>query len=90
MNILMLKFSMEKLAKILNEEKERQENLEREKKESETSEPVSMESFNMLSLAYEAKCKECNLLKKANRELNEKLSKYRYFFECQKNEIEKL
>ena len=31
-----------------------------------------------------------NLLEKENRELTAELSKYRYFIECQKNEIEKL
>ncbi len=33
---------------------------------------------------------ERNALKKENRELTEELSRYRYFIECQKNEIEKL
>lgn len=86
------------------------------------SEPVSMESYDMLAKAYDAKCDECkaigkeykhlnkefneetkkyyhernellnkvNLLEKENRKLTSELSKYRYFIECQKNEIEKL
>lgn len=85
-------------------------------------EPVSMESYDMLAKAYDAKCDECkvlekeckhlskefneetkkyshernellnkvNLLEKENRKLTAELSKYRYFIECQKNEIEKL
>ena len=60
------------------------------KKKSEHPNVPDMESFDMLSLAYQAKCDECEELKKANRKLNEELSKYRYFVECQKNEIEKL
>ena len=60
------------------------------KSEPAASEPVSMESFDMLSQAYDAKCDECERLKSENRKLTEELSKYRYFIECQKNEIEKL
>lgn len=54
------------------------------------SEPVSMESYDMLAKAYDAKCDECKKLKAENRKLTSELSKYRYFIECQKNEIEKL
>lgn len=53
-------------------------------------EPVSMESYDMLAKAYDAKCDECKKLKAENRKLTAELSKYRYFIECQKNEIEKL
>lgn len=54
------------------------------------NEPVSMESYDMLAQAYDAKCDECKKLKAENRKLTSELSKYRYFIECQKNEIEKL
>lgn len=40
--------------------------------------------------AYKKLSAKCNELENANRELTEELSKYRYFIECQKNEIEKL
>ena len=49
-----------------------------------------MENFDVLLQAYVEKCDECEKLKKVNQKLNEELSKYRYFVECQKNEIEKL
>lgn len=90
--------------------------------ETSQNEPVSMENYDMLAQAYDAKCDECkaigkeykylskefneeikkyshernellnkvNLLEKENRKLTAELSKYRYFIECQKNEIEKL
>ncbi len=59
-------------------------------KQIQNHEWVSMESFDMLSQAYGAKFDECEKLKNENRKLTEELSKYRYFIECQKNEIEKL
>lgn len=69
------------------------EELEKELKPEEKSsgdEMVSLHQFDMLSQAYEEKFAECELLKVENRNLIEKLSRYRYFIECQKNEIEKL
>ncbi|MCM1031599.1 MAG: hypothetical protein NC410_09205 [Oscillibacter sp.] len=66
-----------------------------EKKESKSAEQdpdgfVSIHAYDMLAQAYDAKWDECNKLKAENRKLTEQLSKYRYFIECQKNEIEKL
>lgn len=51
---------------------------------------VSIHSFDMLNEAYQEKFAECEKLKVQNQKLNIELSKYRYFIECQKNEIEKL
>lgn len=57
---------------------------------SESDEMVSIHQFDMLSQAYEEKFTECERLKSENKKLNIELSKYRYFIECQRNEIEKL
>lgn len=58
---------------------------------------VSIHQFDMLSRSYDEKFNECELLKaennelkKANIKLMETVNKYRYFIECQRNEIEKL
>lgn len=51
---------------------------------------VSIHAFDMMSQAYDAKFDECEKLKAENKKLIAELSKYRYFIECQKNEIEKL
>lgn len=58
--------------------------------QEEYDEVVSIHQFDMLSQAYEEKFAECERLKAENRKLTAELSKYRYFIECQKNEIEKL
>ena len=59
-------------------------------KPKESGETVSIHQFDMLSQSYEEKFAECEILKAENRKLTAELSKYRYFIECQKNEIEKL
>ena len=61
-----------------------------DKSEEDSGETVSIHQFDMLSQAYEEKFAECEILKAENRKLTAELSKYRYFIECQKNEIEKL
>lgn len=96
MNILMLQYSMEKILEFFREKEE----LEAKKGTSEPKikgEPskeedgfVSIHAFEMMSNAYDAKFDECEKLKAKNRELTVELSKYRYFIECQRNEIEKL
>ena len=77
------------------EEVEKQ--LQNQDKNQESDEVVSIHQFNMLSQAYDAKFNECEKLKAQNQELEksniklmEEVNKYRYFIECQKNEIEKL
>lgn len=77
------------------EEVEKQ--LQNQDKKQESDEVVSIHQFNMLSQAYDAKFNECEKLKAQNQELEksniklmEEVNKYRYFIECQKNEIEKL
>ena len=71
--------------------------LQNQDKNQESDEVVSIHQFNMLSQAYDAKFDECEKLKAQNQELKksniklmEEVNKYRYFIECQKNEIEKL
>lgn len=67
------------------------EELEKEvKRNAVVDEMVSLHQYDMLAKAYEEKFSECEDLKVKNRKLVEKLSRYRYFIECQKNEIEKL
>lgn len=67
------------------------EEIEKElKKEEEEDGFVSIHSFDMLSQSYAEKCEECEALKTENKKLIAELNKYRYFIECQKNEIEKL
>ena len=77
------------------EEVEKQ--LQNQDKNQESDEVVSIHQFNMLSQAYDAKFNECEKLEAQNQELEksniklmEEVNKYRYFIECQKNEIEKL
>lgn len=65
------------------------EEIEKELKENK-EETVSMEQFDMLSRAYSAKYDECEQLKAENRKLTAEVSKYRYFIECQRNEMDKL
>lgn len=68
------------------------EEIEKELKDKNTGpeKSVRMKEFDMISRAYDAKCDECKKLISENRKLTEQLSRYRYFIECQKNEIEKL
>ena len=77
------------------EEVEKQ--LQNQDKNQESDEVVSIHQFNMLSQAYDANFDECEKLKaenqelkKANIKLMEAVNKYRYFIECQRNEIDKL
>lgn len=63
----------------------------------ESDEVVSIHQFDMLSRSYDAKFDECEKLKARNQELEksniklmETVNKYRYFIECQRNEIDKL
>ena len=77
------------------EEVEKQ--LQYQDKKQESDKVVSIHQFNMLSRSYDAKFDECEKLKAQNQELKksniklmEEVNKYRYFIECQKNEIEKL
>lgn len=63
----------------------------------ESNEVVSIHQFDMLSRSYDAKFDECEKLKARNQELEksniklmETVNKYRYFIECQRNEIDKL
>lgn len=56
----------------------------------EDGEYVSIHSFDMLSQSYDAKFAECEMLKAENRKLTAEVSKYRYFIECQRNEMDKL
>jgi len=62
-----------------------------------SDEVVSIHQFDMLSRSYDAKFDECEKLKARNQELEksniklmETVNKYRYFIECQRNEIDKL
>ena len=66
-------------------------------KKKESDEVVSIHQFDMLSRSYDAKFDECEKLKARNQELEksniklmETVNKYRYFIECQRNEIDKL
>lgn len=77
------------------EEVEKQ--LQYQDKKKESDEVVSIHQFDMLSRSYDAKFDECEKLKaenqelkKANIKLMEAVNKYRYFIECQRNEIDKL
>ena len=62
------------------EEVEKQ--LQNQDKKQESDEVVSIHQFDMLSRSYE--------LEKSNVKLMETVNKYRYFIECQRNEIDKL
>lgn len=77
------------------EEAEKQ--LQNQDKKKESDEFVSIHQFEMLSQAYDDKFNECEKLKVRNQELEksnikliETVNKYRYFIECQRNEIDKL
>ena len=77
------------------EEVEKQ--LQYQDKKQESDKVVSIHQFDMLSRSYDAKFDECEKLKARNQELEksniklmETVNKYRYFIECQRNEIDKL
>lgn len=77
--------------------KEVEKQLQNQDKKQESDEVVSIHQFDMLSRSYDAKFDECEKLKARNQELEksnvklmETVNKYRYFIECQRNEIDKL